>query len=71
MVNRDGTGRVRLTSGRFANLQPAWSSDGAIYFVSNRTAENAENIWAVRPERAIELATPANRPETPSAMVTE
>lgn len=71
MVNTDGTGRVRLTSGRFANLQPAWANDGAIYFVSNRTAENAENIWAVRPERAIELATPGSRSETPSAMVTE
>lgn len=52
----DGSGRTRLTRGRFANLQPAWSGDKAIYFVSNRATGGAENIWAIDPDDAIKVA---------------
>lgn len=46
-VNVDGSGRVKLTSDKFVNLQPAWGSDGWLYFVTNRSG--TDNIWAVRP----------------------
>lgn len=61
VVRTDGHGRARLTGDGFANLQPAWASDGTIYFVSNRGGEGVENIWAVRPDRAIRLAQPRGR----------
>jgi TolB protein len=48
VINVDGTGRVKLTSDKFVNLQPTWCADGWVYFVSNRTG--ADNIWAVRPD---------------------
>jgi len=69
----DGTGRVKLTSGRYANLQPSWSSDGTIFFVSDRAANGIENIWAVRPgARALDLARPAGAPSpTQVAVPTE
>ncbi|MFW6058752.1 MAG: DPP IV N-terminal domain-containing protein [Phycisphaeraceae bacterium] len=58
VVRADGTGQSRLTGGEFANLQPTWASDGTIYFVSNRGGEGVENIWALRPDEALHLATP-------------
>ncbi len=45
-INLDGTGRVKLTNDHFANLQPAWGKDGAIYFISNRSG--FDNVWALR-----------------------
>ncbi|MEM1446394.1 MAG: DPP IV N-terminal domain-containing protein [Planctomycetota bacterium] len=56
VINRDGTGRAKLTTGDFANLQPAWSSNGEVYFISDRGVEGIENIWAVRPGQAVYLA---------------
>lgn len=56
MVNADGTNRVNLTRNHFANLQPTWAKDGVIYFVSNRTKEGRENVYAIRPDRAMNVA---------------
>jgi TolB protein len=56
VMRADGTQRTRLTTGRFANLQPIWSPEGAIYFVSNRGPNGLENIWAVKPHRTLQLA---------------
>ncbi len=56
VIGRDGTGRSKLTTGSFANLQPAWSPDGDVYFISDRGVEGIENIWAVRPAQAVYLA---------------
>lgn len=47
----DGTGRVALTSGRHLNLMPAWSSDGRVYFVSDRSGTS--NIWSLGTEKAM------------------
>lgn len=58
VVRADGTGQARLTRGGFANLQPTWASDGTIYFTSNRGGEGVENIWALRPDEALRLASP-------------
>ncbi|MEX2388914.1 MAG: DPP IV N-terminal domain-containing protein [Phycisphaeraceae bacterium] len=70
VVSADGRGRARLTNGQFANLQPTWAADGTIYFVSNRAGEALENIWAVRPDRALHLARPGEEgPGDPSASV--
>ncbi|HEY0007577.1 MAG TPA: DPP IV N-terminal domain-containing protein [Tepidisphaeraceae bacterium] len=44
-VNADGTGRHRLTDGRGINTSPFWSSDGRIFFVSNRSGTDC--IWSV------------------------
>ena len=56
VMNADGTGRARLTGGRFANLQPAWSPEGSVFFVSDRSADGVDNVWAMRPDRAIQVA---------------
>jgi len=55
VMKADGSSRTRLTSGRFANLQPAWSSDGAVFFVSDRGESGSENVWQLRPERVLQL----------------
>jgi len=47
VINVDGTGRTRLTTDRFVNLQPCWGADGRVFYVSNRTG--TDNLWAVRP----------------------
>jgi TolB protein len=56
ICNADGTGRARLTHGRYGNLQPTWSADGSIYFVSNRGVDAIDNVYAVRPDQAVFLA---------------
>lgn len=56
VVSADGRSRTKLTEGRFANLQPVWSIDNAIYFVSNRGNDSLENIWAMHAHRATQLA---------------
>jgi TolB protein len=72
VINVDGTGRVKLTSDKFVNLQPTWGRDGWVYFISNRIG--ADNIWAVRPSQptiaggaseapgAAEAAVPIDQP---------
>lgn len=45
VVNLDGTDRIMLSNGQFANFQPVWSSDGSVYFISNRSGH--ENIWSI------------------------
>ncbi|MCE9592328.1 MAG: DPP IV N-terminal domain-containing protein [Planctomycetes bacterium] len=60
IASADGSNRVNLTrSSSFTNLQPVWSRDGAIYFVSNRSKGGIENIYSVRPDRAIQNAVQA------------
>lgn len=65
----DGTGRVKLTSGDYANLQPSWTADGAILFVSDRAGGGVENIWALHPGKALDLAQPAGTRSPTSVMV--
>lgn len=55
MCSIDGTQRVTLTSGPFMNLMPSWSSDGRVYFVSDRTG--VPNIWSIGTEKAVQAAT--------------
>lgn len=55
LMDVDGKRRVNLTQNRYANLQPIWSVDGTIYFVSNRGAGGVETIWALRPRDAMHL----------------
>ncbi|MEX2213924.1 MAG: DPP IV N-terminal domain-containing protein [Phycisphaeraceae bacterium] len=50
VVAADGSSRVNLTSSRFANLQPTWSKDGSVYFVSNRGKDGIESVWSLRVE---------------------
>ncbi len=57
LVNTDGTNRVRLTMGRFANILPNWAGNGTIFFTSDRSGEDMENIWSITPDRAQRLAT--------------
>jgi TolB protein len=46
VVNADGTNKQRLTDGHGLNLQPWWSADGRIYFISDRGG--TECVWSVR-----------------------
>ena len=50
VINADGTNRTGLTRDQFRNMQPVWSANGRIYFVSNRSG--VENIWALSVEPA-------------------
>ncbi len=69
ILNADGSGRANLTNSQFANLHPVWAADGSIFFVSNRAKNGIENIWAIRPDRALRVAQPMGAPTTqPSAM---
>ena len=49
-IAADGTDRRRITDGIGINLSPFWSSDNRVYFVSNRSGNEA--VWSVRPETA-------------------
>jgi TolB protein len=46
-IAADGTDRRRVTDGNGINLSPFWASDNRVYFVSNRSGNEA--IWSVRP----------------------
>ena len=67
ILKADGSGRTNLTTSQFANLHPAWAKDGSIYFVSNRAKNGVENIWAIRPDRALEVTRPVLAPTTQPA----
>lgn len=54
VVNLDGSNKVNLTNGQYTNVEPTWSPDGRILFVSNRAG--IENIWAIGPDRTIQTA---------------
>ena len=58
MVGSDGLKKVSLTGGSFTCLMPVWSTDGRIYFVSNR--EGVDNIWSLGPERGLLAAAPTD-----------
>ena len=67
LVNADGTNRVRLTMGQFANIQPTWANSGAIYFTSNRAGEGIENVWSIRPDHAQRMAQNPIQPKSMQA----
>lgn len=69
IAKADGSGRTKMTRGKFANLQPVWSGDNAIYFVSNRATNGVENIWAIDPDDAIKVAFGVQTDETQTADV--
>lgn len=56
VVDVDGRNRTNLTRSRFANLQPIWASDGSIFFTSNRSLADGENVWSLRPDHALQVA---------------
>lgn len=57
VIDWDGTSRTILTDSDSLNLDPTWSSTGAIYFMSDRSG--TDNVWAVETGRTI------MRPGTP------
>ncbi len=66
LVSEDGGYRTRLTDGAAAALNPAFGSDGRVYFVS--TQAGSENIWSVEGagsisgfEKLATMAEPAAR----------
>jgi len=69
IINVDGTGRVKLTNDTYANLQPTWSPDGTIFFVSNRSGY--DNIWSVRPVEGMLTARSRELSPTPSGTAVE
>jgi TolB protein len=48
IVSADGGDRRRITDGNGINLSPVWSVDNRVYFVSNRSGNEA--VWSVRPD---------------------
>ncbi len=51
IVDVDGRGLQRLTSGDDESFSPSWSSTGRIYF--SRRSDGSETIWSVRPFRPV------------------
>jgi Tol biopolymer transport system component len=51
IVDVDGRGLQRLTSGDAESFSPTWSSTGRIYF--SRRSSGSETIWSVRPFRPV------------------
>ena len=68
ITSASGQGRANLTNNSFSSLQPVWSTDGSILFVTDRAKQGIDNVWAIRPDRVLKLAQPAV-PTAPSAMV--
>lgn len=60
VVNLDGSGKANLTNGHYRNLHPTWSPDGRIFFQSNRSYKDIDNIWSVSPDRPIRTARGPN-----------
>lgn len=54
MVNRDGSGMTELTAHRGNNTDPAWASDGYVYFASDRGGK--VNVWRFRVQ-AVDMDT--------------
>lgn len=65
VINADGTNRTGLTRDQFRNMQPVWSANGRIYFVSNRNG--VENIWALSVDPAKAVAPVAAMADTRSS----
>lgn len=73
IVDADGRNRVQLTLGGSFNMQPDWSIDGSVYFVSDRNGWM--NVWSIRdaatiapggrtgPEDRLTNAAPAAGPD--------
>lgn len=55
MIGLDGRGEMPLTHGNTVDLMPAWSPDGRVFFVSNRTGH--ENLWSVDASPALLTAS--------------
>jgi TolB protein len=55
MIGMDGRGEMPLTQGNTVDLMPAWSPDGTVFFVSNRTGH--ENLWSVDASPALLTAS--------------
>ncbi len=64
VIGADGSGRANLTNSKFANLQPVWSKNGSIYFVSNRGKDNVETVWSLKPEQALKVVKSNAKPPT-------
>lgn len=66
IVAADGSARANLTANHAINVQPTWARDGTVYFVSSRLRSGSQNIWAIRPERALTVS-PATARSAPAA----
>jgi Tol biopolymer transport system component len=50
VVNVDGSGRKRLTSGALISLNPNWSPDGGLIVFDRDDPAGHEQIWVMRPD---------------------
>ncbi len=61
LVNEDGSGMTELTAHRGNNTDPAWASDGYVYFASDRGGK--VNVWRFRVQ-AVNMDTVVPRANT-------
>lgn len=59
VMNASGHGKVRLTDGHTGNYSPVFSTDGRVFFTSNRSGH--ENIWSLLPAPQPVAASRENR----------
>jgi TolB protein len=67
IVSAEGGERRRITDGNGINLSPVWATDNRVYFVSNRSGNEA--VWSVRPETGKVMTAAAPRQEKPKEVV--
>lgn len=60
MINADGTGKVRLTSGSGVAFSPVWAKNNRVYFVSSRNG--VDNIWSLELGSAVSAAQGLQNP---------
>src|SRR6185369_12086258 len=67
-INADGSAKHRLTDGNGTNLSPFWSTDGRVFFISDRGG--TECVWsALAPqEDAPAVAAKKEEPKAKSAV---
>jgi Tol biopolymer transport system component len=63
MINADGTGKVRLTSGSGVAFSPVWARNNRVYFVSSRNG--VDNIWSLELGSAVSAAQALQNPASP------
>lgn len=64
VIDADGRGFQRLSSGRGENYSPTWSADGRVYFTSR--VPNGEMIWSLKTSSPATLEDPLGEPVAPT-----
>ena len=60
--------RANLTNSNYASLQPVWSPNGEILFVTDRANKGVDNIWSIHPDQPLQVTQPTELQIDPTAI---